>query len=93
LDALSFINSKDIAAHLKEIGYQFNTLEASWLIYQCRTASLPEKIEAWQEVIATMPDCSGERRLNCVAIESWHEFTEGKSAGDIMQTLIVALNL
>ena len=74
MDALSFINSKDIAAHLKEIGYQFNTLEASWLIYQCRTASLPEKIEAWQEVIATMPDCSVERRLNCVAIESWHEF-------------------
>lgn len=43
MNALRFINSKDIAKHLKEIGYQFNTLETSWLIYQCRTASLPEK--------------------------------------------------
>ena len=74
MDALRFINSKDISNHLKEIGYQFNTLETSWLIYQCRTASLPEKIQAWWEVIDTMPDCSVERRLNCMAIESWHDF-------------------
>ena len=74
MDILQFINSKDIAAHLKGIGYRFNTIEASWLIYQCRATSLQEKIEAWREVIATMPDCSVERRLNCMAIESWHEF-------------------
>ena len=74
MNALRFINSKDIAKHLKEIGYQFNTLETSWLIYQCRTASLPEKKQAWREVIDTMPDCSVELRLNCMTIESWHDF-------------------
>ncbi|MDO5296404.1 MAG: hypothetical protein Q4F00_07215 [bacterium] len=74
MNVLRFINSKDIANHLKEIGYQFNTLEASWLIYQCRNASLQEKIQAWQEVIDTMPDFRVAKRCNCMEIASWHEF-------------------
>lgn len=74
MDILRFINSKDIANYLKEIEYKFNTLEASWLIYQSRTAALQEKIQAWNEIKATMPDCSVKKRLNCIAIDSWHNF-------------------
>ena len=74
MNAISFINSKDIAAYLKKINYNFNTLETSWLIYQSSNHTLQEKNTAWQEVIATMPDCSVERRLNCKEIESWHVF-------------------
>ena len=34
MDILRFINSRDIREHLKTIHYQFNSLEAAWLIYQ-----------------------------------------------------------
>ena len=56
MDFYRFINSKDIRAHLESIGYQFNTLEAAWLVYQCRTATMKERHAAWQEIIDTMPD-------------------------------------
>lgn len=32
---LRFVNSKDIRKHLETIGYEFNSLETAWLIYQC----------------------------------------------------------
>lgn len=69
-----FINSQDIREHLKEIGYAFSSLEAAWLIYQCRTASLAEKHAAWQEIIENMPDCKIEERLNTQPRESLHAF-------------------
>ena len=74
MNPLSFINSIDIAAYLKKINYNFNSLETSWLIYQSSNHTLQEKKTAWQKVIATMPDCRVERRLNCEEIESWHVF-------------------
>ncbi len=40
MDIYRFINSKDIRAHLENIGYQFNALEAAWLVYQCHTATM-----------------------------------------------------
>lgn len=33
MNIFDFINSKDIKEHLKNINYQFNSLEAAWLIY------------------------------------------------------------
>ena len=51
-----FINSKDVRKHLENIGYEFNALEAAWLVYQCNTAMLAEKHAAWQDIIDTMPD-------------------------------------
>ena len=53
-----FINSKDIKKYLMETGYNFTTAEAAWLIYQCESATLSEKIEAWEVIIKTMPDQS-----------------------------------
>lgn len=74
MDITRFINSKDIRKHLKDIGYKFNSLEAAWLIYQCRDATIKEKHKAWQELIETMPDCRIEQRHNTAPQESLHVF-------------------
>lgn len=71
-----FINSRDIREHLKKSGYAFSSLEAAWLVYQCRTASLAEKHAAWQEIIENMPDCKIERRQNTQPRESLHTFLQ-----------------
>ncbi len=56
MDIFQYVNSKDIRAHLENIGYQFNALEAAWLVCQCHTATMEEKHAAWREIIDTMPD-------------------------------------
>ncbi len=56
MDFYRFINSKDVRAHLESIGYQFSALQAAWLVYHCRTATLDERHAAWREIIDTMPD-------------------------------------
>ena len=43
MNILRFVNSKDIREHLRNIDYEFNSLEAAWLIYQCRDATIDEK--------------------------------------------------
>ena len=74
MDIFRFIHSKDIRKYLQEINYQFNSLEAAWLIYQCRDATLKEKHKAWNELIETMPDCRIEERRKGLAQESLHGF-------------------
>ena len=49
MNILRFVNSKDIREHLRNIGYEFNSLEAAWLIYQCRDAAIDEKHKAWND--------------------------------------------
>ena len=56
MDITSFINSKDIRDYHREIGYQYNALEAAWLVSQCNSISLWKKHEAWQWIIDNMPD-------------------------------------
>lgn len=56
MDFTQFVNSKDIRKHLQDIGYEFNALEAAWLVYQCKNATLEEKHEAWRYIIHNMPD-------------------------------------
>lgn len=46
MDIFRFVNSKDVREHLKSIDYEFNSLEAAWLIYQCRDAAIDEKHKA-----------------------------------------------
>lgn len=57
MDIYRFINSKAIRDYLRSINYEFNSLEAAWLIYQCHTATIKEKHRAWKELVETMPDC------------------------------------
>ena len=74
MNVCRFINSKDIREHLETIKYPFGSLEAAWIIYQCRFASLEEKHAAWRELIQTMPDCAIEERPNTEAHDSLHRF-------------------
>lgn len=74
MDILRFINSKDIRKYLRDINYEFNSLEAAWLIYKCCDATINEKHEAWNELIKSMPDCKIEKRPNTVPQESLHTF-------------------
>ena len=71
-----FINSKDIRDYLRQIDYSFTAPEAAFLVWQCRSATLKEKITAWREIIETMPDCSMEKRMNMDAMHSVHKFLE-----------------
>lgn len=74
MDILRFVNSKDIRAHLAKLGYQFSSLEAAWLIYQCRDATIEEKHKAWRELIGTMPDCPMPDRKHKPCQMSLHGF-------------------
>lgn len=66
MDVYSLINSKDIAEYLREIHYEFNSLETAWLIWKNDYLTFDEKKEKWHEVIETMPDCEVSER------EGWH---------------------
>lgn len=74
MDIYSFINSKAISKHLRDMNYKFDTIEAAWLIYQCKSISMNEKHEAWKQLIDEMPDCRLAERANCKAKESFHSF-------------------
>ena len=56
MDISSFINSRDIKKYHREIGYEYNALEAAWLVSQCNNKTLKQKHEAWQWIIDNMPD-------------------------------------
>lgn len=66
MNIFKYINSKDIRKHLEKINYKFTSLEAAWLIYQCKGITLKEKQTAFNELIDTMPDCEIEKRNNTV---------------------------
>lgn len=74
MNIFKYINSEDIQKHLEKINYKFTSLEAAWLIYQCKSITLKEKQTAFNELIDTMPDCEIERRNNTVPQKSLHKF-------------------
>lgn len=74
MDILQFINSKDIRKHLKKINYQFNTLEAAWLIYHSYNHSVYEKFNAYEQLMKEYPDCRVEERLHTPAQDSLFEY-------------------
>ena len=62
IDFTKFVNSNAVRNHLQRIRYQPTALEAAWLVWQCEMISLEEKYTAWQEIIATLPDCPTDSR-------------------------------
>lgn len=74
MDIYNFINSKDIAEYLREQNYQFTVPETAFLIYQSIKLTLEEKIQAWEEIIHTMPDCILDGRRSMVQMSSFHQF-------------------
>ena len=65
MDIFGFIDSKDVRNHLKDIGYQFNALEMSWIVFFCKKRFVKDKITAWQWIIDNMDDCEVPQRSNC----------------------------
>ena len=76
MDITQFINSRDIRDYLKEIGYEFSSLEGAWLIGNCMGITLEKRHAAWRELIRAMPDMKIEKRLNTRAWPSLHDYLE-----------------
>ena len=74
MEICRFLNSRDVADHLREIGYEFTAPEAAFIVYRSNDATLDEKIAAWQEIAETMSDCSMEGRRNMNPIPSFRAF-------------------
>lgn len=58
MDIYKFLNSRDIAAHWKKIGYNPSPLEAAWVVWNGGSNTLKEKHEAYREIIRTTADCA-----------------------------------
>ena len=76
MDIYKFINSRDIREHLKNINYNFSSLEAAWLIWRSKHTLLSEKHKAWNSIIKTMPDCEIGKRFNTEPHHSLHVFLQ-----------------
>ena len=55
MDIYSFFNSKDVAAHCRNIGKTWNTFEMAAIIMHSKRATA-EKLAAWRELIENYPD-------------------------------------
>lgn len=77
MDITSFINSSDIRDYHHEIGYQYNALEAAWLVYHCGHVTLAEKHAAWKWIIDTLPDTSLHDYSDC-------DYLSGKTVHQIL---------
>ena len=56
MDIYSYLNSKDVAEHCRKLNYQFNTIEAAFIIYKCYRLSIKEKHNAFLELMDSMSD-------------------------------------
>lgn len=73
MDIYSFMNSKDIAEHLKAMDYQFTAYEMAYLVYQSKRATLEQKLTAYQDILSETPDCEPSYRLLDRTLDSTHE--------------------
>ena len=62
MDFLKFLNSKDIAEHLRKINYNFSPEEALYVIHESRSRTLAEKREAYLSLLAQYPDYKLRKR-------------------------------
>ena len=76
MDILSWIESEDVAKHLKTIKYAFSSMEAAVVVYNHSTKTLKEKQAAWREIIDTMPDCSMNFTLDDGKRMGLHDYLE-----------------
>ncbi len=58
MDIFKFLNSKDIAQHLKSLNYEFTLPEAAFLIFRSSIVTLEERFDGWKSEIESLPDSS-----------------------------------
>ncbi len=73
MDISRFVNSRDIREHLQTINYEFNAMEAAWLVYQCVNTTIEERHTAWTWIIENMADMEVIERPNCIYRKSLHD--------------------
>lgn len=73
-DILEFLDSPDIKKHLQDIGYEFTTPEAAFIVDRSNEKTLQQKIEGWQKIIDNMPNCAMTRRHGTLSIPNFHAF-------------------
>ena len=56
MDVLKYIESAAERDYLIKIGYEFNALEAAYLVFKDCKMTFKDRHAAWQEIIGTMPD-------------------------------------
>ena len=56
INALDFLNSKDIRQYWQEINYHPSAAETAWLIWQSHNHTMSEKHQAWQQLISETDD-------------------------------------
>ena len=64
MDYYKFINSKDIQAYLREIKYEFSTMEKAYVVWQSDHVTIKEKLDAFQYIIKNEEDCVVKKRYN-----------------------------
>ena len=74
MNIYDFFNSRDIAAHCRNIGYEFTAVEAAYLIWHSNHHALTEKHKAWMDLIDTMPDEPLEPKWSDEKKYTLHEF-------------------
>lgn len=73
-DILEFLDSPDIKEHLRDIGYEFTTPEAAFIVARSNEKALRQKIEGWQKIIDNMPNCAITRWHGTLSIPNFHVF-------------------
>ena len=77
MNIYDFINSKAVAAYLRENNYKFSAYEMAYLIHHNKTKTLAKKISALKEILAQVPDCEVHYRKGERSCESTHELITG----------------
>ena len=57
MNVTSFINSEAVATHLQEIGFEFSTLQAAYVVWSNQTKPLKKRLATLSKIMETMPDC------------------------------------
>ena len=73
MDIFSFIESKDIAQHIKATGYRITDIQKAWLVWNCRSATQEERHAAWQELIQSTTDQKIVSGLHSTEWPSFHQ--------------------
>ena len=72
-DIYSYIPSRDIAAHCREIKHEFNSLEQAFIVY-LSNKTLADKHKAWQNIIETQPNMELPEEFDRPGYDSLHQF-------------------
>lgn len=63
MDIYRYLNSRDIREYLRKIKYEFNSVEAAWIIWSCESIKPRTKVRLWKEIMNTMPNSIYTYRL------------------------------